>query len=76
MENLDVNAAMWCFFMTVTLEAAVHLGTDKTENLRSTRNQSKKSLRQLLQVTRKLITDKLKLLVLPRLIGSRSCGGR
>ena len=45
-------------FMSVTLQAAGHVGTDYTENLRSTRNQSKKSLRQLFQVTRKLITDR------------------
>ena len=32
---------------SVTLQAAVHLKTDDTENLRSTRNESKKSLRQL-----------------------------
>ena len=57
MENLDVNAAMWGIFMSVTLQAAVHLGKDYTENLRSTKSQSKKSLRQLFQVTRMLITD-------------------
>ena len=57
MENLVANAATWCIFMSVTLRVAVHSGTDYTENLRSTRNQSKKSLRQLFQVTRKLITD-------------------
>ena len=44
--------------MSVTLQAAGHLGTDYTENLCSTRNQSKKSSRQLFQVTRKLITDR------------------
>ena len=32
-------------------------GIDYTENLRSTKNKSKKSLRQLFQVTQKLITD-------------------
>ena len=32
MKNLDVNAAIWGIFMSVTLQAAVHLGTDKTEN--------------------------------------------
>ena len=57
MENLVANAATWCIFMSVTLQVAVHSGTDFSENLRSTRNQSKKSLRQLFQVTRKLITD-------------------
>ena len=43
--------------MIVTLQAAVHLGKDYTENLRSTKNQNKKSLRQLFQVTERLITD-------------------
>ena len=43
--------------MSVTLQAAVRLGTDFSENLRSTRNQSQKSLRQLFQVTQKVITD-------------------
>ena len=57
MENLDANAAIWGIFMSVTLQAAVHHGTDYMDNLRSTRNQSKKSLRQLFQVTRKLLTD-------------------
>ena len=74
MENLDVNAAIWGIFMSVTLQAAVHLGTDFTENLRSTRKQSKKSLRQLFQVTRKLITDQTEMTVILRLIGSSSGG--
>ena len=44
--------------MSVTLQTAVHLGKDYTENLRSTtKNQPKKSLRQLFQVTERLITD-------------------
>ena len=43
--------------MSVSLQAAVHFGMDYTENLRSTKNQSKKSLRQLFQVTQKLNTD-------------------
>ena len=47
-------------FISVTLQAAVHLGKDYTENLRSTKNQPKKSLRQLFQVTERLITDQTK----------------
>ena len=43
--------------MSVTLQAAVHLGKDHTKNLRSSKNQPKKSLRQLFQVTERLITD-------------------
>ena len=57
-KTLDLNAAVWAYFMSVTLQAAGHLGTCFSENLRSSRNHSKKSLRQLLQVTRKLITDR------------------
>ena len=57
MKDLDVNAAIWGVFMSVTLEAAVRLGIDNTENMRSTKNQPKKSWRQLFQVTQKLITD-------------------
>ena len=45
------------FFMSVTLQAAVHLGQNDTENLRSTKNQRLKSVRQLLWTTERLITD-------------------
>ena len=45
------------YILSVTLQAAVNLGIDNTENLRSTKNQPKKSLRQLFQVTQYLITD-------------------
>ena len=48
MKHLDVS---------VTLQAAVHFGKDYTENLRSTKNQPKKSLRQEFQVTQKWIID-------------------
>ena len=47
--------------MSVTLEAAVHFGKDYSENLRSTKNQSLRSLRQLFQVTGRLITDQIKI---------------
>ena len=61
MENVHVNAAFWSIFMSVTLQIAVHLGTDFTENLRCARNQSKKSFRKLFQLTRKLITDQIEI---------------
>ena len=57
MKNLDVNTAIWCIFMSVTLQAAVRLGIDFTGILRSTKNHSKKSLRQLCQVNERFITD-------------------
>ena len=43
--------------MSVTLQAAVHLGKDYTENLRSTKNQPLKSVKQLFQMAETLITD-------------------
>ena len=46
MEDLDVNTSIWGIFMTATLRAAVHLGIDNVENLHSTQNQSKRTLKQ------------------------------
>ena len=43
--------------MYVTLQAAVHLGRDFLENLRFTKNQLLMSVKQLFQVTGKLIMD-------------------
>ena len=43
--------------MNVTLPAAVHLGRDPMQNLRFTKNQLLKSVKQLFQVTEKLIED-------------------
>ena len=59
-KDLDENTALWSFSLSVTLQAAVLLGKDYTENLRSTKNQPKKSLRQ----------------DWPRLTGSSLCGER
>ena len=58
--DLEVNNAVWSFFMDVTLQAAIHLGRDhmeNMENLRFTKNQLLKSVKQLFQVTEKLIKD-------------------
>ena len=52
MKDLDVNTARWRIFMSVTLQAAIHLGKDYTENLRCTKTQP---LKQLCQVTEMLI---------------------
>ena len=50
LNDLDVNTAVWGTFMNVTLQAAVHLGRDFLENLRFTKNQLLKSVKQLFQV--------------------------
>ena len=57
LNDLDENNAMWEKFMNVTLQAAVHLSRDFLENLRLTKNQLLKSVKQLFQVTEKLKKD-------------------
>ena len=57
LNDLDVNTATWGKFLNVTLQAAVHLGQDFLENLRFTKNQLLKSVRELFQVTEKLIKN-------------------
>ena len=43
--------------MSVTLQAEVVLGKDHTENRRSTQNQPVRSVKQLVQMTERVITD-------------------
>ena len=62
--------------MSVTRQAAGHVGTDYTQNLRSARNQSKKPLRQLFLVTPKLITDRTDIFGITTIIGNSSFGER
>ena len=54
LNDLDVNNAKWCIFMNVTRQASVHLGRDYMENLRFTKSQLLKSVKQLFQVTERL----------------------
>ena len=68
MEHLDVNATIWRMFMSVTLQAAVHLGKGCSENLRATRNQSMRSWKQLFQLTGKLITDQTENTSIPLIV--------
>ena len=53
LNDLDMDTAVWGIFMNVTLQAAVHLGRDYLENLRFTKSQLLKSVKQLFQVTEK-----------------------
>ena len=57
LNDIDVNTAVWSIFMSVTLQAAVHFGQEKTEHLQSTKNQPLKSVKQLFQTTERLIKD-------------------
>ena len=57
LKDLDVNPAIWGIFVSVTLQAAVHLGRDYLLNFRSVKNQSSKSVEQLFRTTEKLIKE-------------------
>ena len=57
LNDVDMNNAVWCIFMNVTLQAAVHLGREKKKRIRFTKNQLPKSVKQLIQMTEKLIMD-------------------
>ena len=47
LKDFDVNKAIWCIFLKVTLQAAVRLAQDYTENLRFTKNQLLMSVKEL-----------------------------
>ena len=55
LNDFDMHTTVWGIFMNVTLQAAVHLGRDYMETLRFTKNQLLKSVKQVFQVTEKLI---------------------
>ena len=57
LNDFDVNNAVWCIFMNVTLQAAVHLGRGFLENLRFTKNQLLKSVKRYFKWLTKLIMD-------------------
>ena len=57
LNDLDVNTTVWSFFMNVILQVAVHLGRDYMEKLRYIKNQLLKSVKELFQVTERLIKD-------------------
>ena len=52
LNDLDVNNAAWGILMNATLQVPVHLGRDYMENLRFTKNQLVKSVKQLLKADR------------------------
>ena len=57
LKGLVVNTAIWRKFVSVTLQAAVHLGQDCSGNLRSIKNRPLKSVNQLFRTTERLIKD-------------------
>ena len=65
MEDLDVNAIKWRMFMSVTLQAAVHLRKDVPEIYIPSKKQPKRTFKQLFHATEKLIMIRKKLLAIP-----------
>ena len=61
LKDLDVNTVYGGIFMCVTLQAAVHLGQDYSQNLRSIKYQPLKSVKQLFRTTEKLIKDQVEI---------------
>ena len=57
MDDLCVNTMIWGTFIFVTQQAAVHLGNDYLENLHSTINQSQRTMKQVFDVTMKLVSE-------------------
>ena len=59
MENFDVNEAFffWECLCPLLFKLAVHLGKKGSDNLRSIKNQSKRSLKLLFHATEKFVTD-------------------
>ena len=51
MEDLDVNTILWRMFMSVTLQAAVHLWNGHAEHLHSIKNQPKRIIETVVQFT-------------------------
>ena len=56
-DHLDVHTLIRRMFMTVTQQAAVHLGNDFLENLHSTTNLPQRTVKQLFDVTSKLVRE-------------------
>ena len=56
-DDLNVNEAIWRLFLNTTLQAAVHLGQEYDQNLRSAENHFWSSLKKLFEETEKLIKN-------------------
>ena len=51
--DVDVNGMIWRIFMSATTKAAVHLGQDFLENLRTTKNTYFKQVKTLFDISQK-----------------------
>ena len=57
MPEIDGNMMTWGMFMSAAMKAAVHLGQDYQNNLRSTKNTDFEKIKQLFDIAQKLILD-------------------
>ena len=65
MNDLDTNSLICRMFMSATLDAAVHLGKGYLENLHITNSQAQRTIKQLFDLSQKLITDQTEIQGLP-----------
>ena len=74
MKDLDVNLAIRGMFMNTTLRAAVHLGKDFDTSPRYAKNRLWKSLEQLFNQTKRLISDQSEILgpKTPEMVGLKT----
>ena len=57
MLDIDANAMTWRIFMSATMKAAVHLGQDNLENLRTTKNTDFEQVKTLFDISQRLILE-------------------
>ena len=56
MKDLDVNLAIWEFYLNTTLKAVVHLGKDSGANLRYVKNHLWNAAGQLFKETAEVVS--------------------
>ena len=57
MSDIDINAMICGIFISATAKAAVHLGQDYQENLRTTKNTDFEKVKELFDISQKLILN-------------------
>ena len=57
MLDVEVNGIFWRIFMSASMKAAVHLGQDYEENLRTTKNTDFEQVKALFDISQSLILN-------------------
>ena len=57
MMDVEVNGMIWRIFMSASMKAAVHLGPDYKENLRTTKNTDFEQVKTLFHISQSLILN-------------------